>query len=280
MQSQQQLESAWRPSRPGIIDVNVNLSRWPFRRLPCDQLPRFVDKLRACGVAQAWAGSFDGVFHKDIGSVNARLVSQCKKCQPGLLLPMGTVNPMLPDWREDLRRCHEDYQMPGIRLHPNYHGYQLDAPVFAELLTLAERRRLIVQMAVRIEDLRMQHPLMQVPDVDVEPLRDLIAARPQLRLVLLNALRTLRGDAINSLIGAGHVYFEISMLEGVGGIANLIDRVPVDRILFGSHFPFFIWESADLKLRESELLPDQVDAITRGNAERLLAAEATKGTHS
>jgi predicted TIM-barrel fold metal-dependent hydrolase len=221
-------------------------------------------------VAQAWAGSFDGVFHKDIGGVNARLASQCSKCQPGLLLPMGTVNPTLPDWQEDLRRCHEEYGMPGIRLHPSYHGYRLDSPAFAELLALAERRQLIVQLVVRIEDPRMQHPQMQVADVDLEPLRDLVAARPQLRLVLLCALRTLRGDAIDSLIRAGHVYFEISMQEGVAGISDLLSRVPNDRILFGSHFPFFIWESAALKLRESGLLPAQEAAITRGNAERLL----------
>ena len=62
-----------------IIDVNVNLSRWPMRRLPCDELPKFVDKLRACGVTQAWAGSFDGLLHKDVGGVNARLVAECRQ---------------------------------------------------------------------------------------------------------------------------------------------------------------------------------------------------------
>ena len=260
-----------------IIDVNVSLSRWPFRRLPCDELPRLIEKLRDCGVTEAWAGSFDGVFHKDIGGVNARLIDDCRKSRPGLLRPFGSVNPTLGDWREDLRRCHEDYHMPGIRLHPAYHGYRLDNPVFAELLTRAQRRGLIVQLVVRIEDPRMQHPLMRVPDVDTKPLPGLLAARPELRLVLLGALQSLRGEAITQLIRAGEVYFEISMLEGVGGISSLLGRVPGDRILFGSHSPFFILESATFKLQESELLAARANAITHQNARRLLKAPtATK----
>ena len=253
-----------------IIDINVSLSRWPFRRLPCDEFPRLIQKLRDHGVTEAWVGSFDGVFHKDIGGVNARLADDCHKSRPVLLRPFGSVNPKLPDWREDLRRCHEDYNMPGIRLHPAYHGYRLDDPAFAELLTQAETRGLIVQLVVRIEDPRMQHPLMRVPDVDTKPLPSLLAAHPRLPLVLLGALQTVRSEAITQLTRAGQVYFEISMLEGVGGIASLLDRVPDDRILFGSHCPFFTLESAVFKLQESELVPGRADAITHQNAQHLL----------
>ena len=253
-----------------IIDVNVSLSRWPFRRLPCDELPRLIEKLRECGVTEAWAGSFDGVFHKDIAGVNARLLDDCRRSGPVLLRPFGSVNPALADWREDLRRCHEDYKMPGIRLHPAYHGYRLDDPVFAELLTQARQRGLIVQLVVRIEDPRMQHPLMRVPDVDTKPLPGLLAARPGLRVVLLGALQSVRGEAVTQLIRAGEVYFEISTLEGVGGISNLLSRVPGDRILFGSHCPYFILESAVFKLQESDLPAARVDAITHQNARRLL----------
>jgi predicted TIM-barrel fold metal-dependent hydrolase len=263
-----------------IIDVNVNLSRWPFRRLPFDECPRLIEKLRDCGVTEAWAGSFDGVFHKDIGGVNARLADDCRKSQAVRLRPFGSINPTLPDWREDLRRCHEDYHMPGIRLHPAYHGYRLDEPVFAELLTYAQRRGLIVQLVVRIEDPRMQSPLMRVPDLDTKPLPGLLTAYPEVRLILLGALQTLRGEAVTQLIRAGKTYFEISMLEGVGGISNLLGRVPDDRILFGSHFPFFILESAVLKLQESELLPAQINAITHQNARRLLKTPVVADAHA
>jgi len=253
-----------------IIDVNASLSRWPFRRLPCDEMPKFLDRLERWNVGRAWVGSFDGLLHRDIGGVNARLAEQCAKHPGARLVPFGSVNPKLPDWTEDLRRCAEDYRMPGVRLHPNYHGYTLDDPVFAQLLSLAEKRRLIVQLAVMMEDERVQHPLMQVPHVDVKPLVKLVAARPNLRLVILNSQRAVRGGLLRQLTDAGNVYFEIAQQEGVGGVSNLLKRIPLERVLFGSHFPFFNLESAVLKLRESELTPDQKEAITHKNAERLM----------
>ncbi len=255
-----------------IVDVNVSLSRWPFRRLPCDKTPRLIEKLKKHGVTQAWAGSFDGLLHRDIGGVNARLADECRRCGEGLLVPFGSVNPMLPDWTEDLRRCHEDYHMPGIRLHPNYHGYGLKDPACSEVLTLAEKRGLIVQLVVRMNDVRVQHPLMRVPDVDLRALPDLLASRPKLRLVILNALATLRGAELKRVAAAGNVCFDIATLEGLGGVSGLLGSVPLERIVFGSHFPLFDLEAAVLKMRESELTAAQTAAITHGNAERLLKA--------
>ena len=54
------------------------------------------------------------------------------------------------------------------------------------------------------------------------------------------------------------------------GIATLSENVPVDRIVFGSYFPVFNFESALLKLQESPL-PGRLERdIRAGNARRLL----------
>jgi len=252
------------------IDTNVSIGRWPFRRLPCDQAQALVGRLEEAEIDQAWVGALEGLFHRDVAGVNLRLAEECRAAGGERLLAFGTVNPALPDWEEDLRRCHEEYRFAGIRLHPGFHGYRLDDAEFATLLAQAADRRLVVQLVVTMEDERTQHPVFRVPAVELGPLAELVRQLPALRLVLLNAFRNLSLDDASRLAAAGAVYFDIAMLEGVDRIAALVQQVGHDRVLFGSHFPLFYLESAQLKLRETTLPSDVLRAIRHENAKRLL----------
>ena len=251
-----------------MIDANVTVHRWPFRRLFGDDPVRLVAYLRQKGVTQAWAGSFEGLFQRDISAVNARLAGDCEMYGPKFLIPFGSINPKLPDWQEDLRRCHEFHRMPGIRLHPNYHNYSLADSQCGELLNAASRRGLIVQIALGMEDERTQNPLMRVPVVNPAPLIELAKRVPSLRVVVLNGNRIVQAGELSA---AGDVHFDIAMVEGVGGVARLAKEVSAKRVLFGSDFPLFYFESAELKIKEAGLPEEQTRAILNGNASALLS---------
>lgn len=253
-----------------IVDTNVSLGQWPFRSNPWKTTAAIVRKLRGSKVTQAWAGSCEALFDKDLAGVNERLVAECRQSGEGILLPFGSVNPLFPDWQEDVRRCQETHAMRGIRIFPGFHGYQLNAPVVAELLELAAMKKLLVQIVVQMEDVRTQHPLMPVAPVDITPLGGLIAKLPELKVQILNSSGTIPEQQLVPLARSKRVFFDFAMIEGAGGVERFADKTGLGAVLFGSHFPLFYLESSLLKVREGGFGDADAAAIHAGNAQALL----------
>ncbi len=256
-----------------FVDTNVSLSHWVVRHSWAATPALLAAKLRQHAVTAAWVGSFEGVLHSDVAGANDRLATACAREGAGVLQPFGTINPTFPDWEDDLRRCHEVHRMRGVRLYPNYHGYTLDDPRFVALLEHAARRGLLVQIALGIEDDRSQNPALTAVPVAAAPLADVLAKVRGARVMLLNATSRVLGPAnplFKRLVAAG-VSFEIATLEGVAGIEVLLRANPDARLCFGSHTPYFYFESALLKLTESALTPVQLRAVRSGHALAALA---------
>ena len=259
------------PRKTALIDTNVWLGQWPIRRLPLDVPAALAAKLTQDGVSRAWVSSFDGMLHKDIGAVNARLAEECRRFP--IFEPFGAVNLSLPRWEADVEACATQHRMRGLRLIPGYHGYKLDDPRFAELLKLATAHKLAVQIAVSLEDERTQNPLMRVPPVDIAPLPAILEAIPGARVMLLNWPHVAAGKPVLLTVQKSGVFVDIAMLEGIAGLEATLEEFPVERLCFGSYAPVFYFESAKLKLQESALTDAQLDAITQTNLpQRFLGA--------
>jgi predicted TIM-barrel fold metal-dependent hydrolase len=103
-----------------------------------------------------------------------------------------------------------------------------------------------------------------------------VKSTPGLRLELLNCTSNIDRKQYEAALGAGDVYTETSMVEGVAGIARYIRSVRQARVLFGSYYPFFDFESALLKMQESGLDEASQKAICEDNARRLIGPVSSR----
>jgi predicted TIM-barrel fold metal-dependent hydrolase len=269
---------ATRSEAPGIIDTNVNLFNWPFRALKYRDTKALVAKLRKHRVIEAWAGSFEALLSKDMSGVNTRLAEECRTQGPGFLIPFGSVNLAWPDWEEDVRRCHEVHKMPGLRIYPGYQPFDLGHPAMESLVKMTAERGLILQVVFGMEDPRVHHPIINVGPVTFGPLLEAVKSTPNAKVELLHFSGSSQGEDLSQFMTKTNSVMDISRLEGNGAVGRMIGsitglpsvRVPVDRIVFGSHAPYFPVETAILKLIESPLDLQQLQAIMQGNARRLL----------
>jgi len=262
----------------GIIDTNVNLFDWPFRTLKYRDTKALVAKLKKHRVIEAWAGSFEALLSKDMRGVNTRLADECRTQGPGFLIPFGSVNLAWPDWEEDVRRCYEVHKMPGLRIYPGYQPFDLDHPAMESLVKMTAERGLILQVVFGMEDPRVHHPIISVGPATFAPLLKATKSTPTAKVELLHFSGSSRDQDLSQFMTKPNTFMDISRLEGNGAVGRMIGsvtglpsaRVPVERIVFGSHAPFFPVETAILKLIESPLGVQELQAIMQGNARRLL----------
>jgi predicted TIM-barrel fold metal-dependent hydrolase len=213
-----------------------------------------------------------------MSGVNTRLTDECRTQGPGFLMPFGSVNLAWPDWEDDVRRCHEDYKMPGLRIYPGYQPFDLGHPAMESLVKMTAERGLILQVVFGMEDPRVHHPIINVGPVTFAPLLKAVKSAPNAKVELLHFSGSSQGEDLAQFMTKPNTVMDTSRLEGNGAVGRMIGsitglpsaRVPVERIVFGSHAPYFAVETAILKLIESPLDAQQLQAIMQGNARRLL----------
>jgi len=66
-----------------------------------------------------------------------------------------------------------------------------------------------------------------------------------------------------------NVWIDISNAEYIDVIRRLIGIYGAEKLLFGTHAPFFVIKSAILKLREAELSDNEFELIAETNARNI-----------
>ena len=243
-----------------IVDCNVSLGHWPFQYAGIETARQLEAHLKREGIGRALVSSADAVLFPEPEECNARLRKALAGCPSLTAIPV--LNPRTGSAPEILATA----ELVAVKLIPNYHGYSLTDPRAIAVCRVARQRRVAVMVQMRMEAERGHSEFLKMPGVSVDDITALAAAVPDLSLV---ALCPYLAEAV-TLAKLPGVFVDISFTENPDTLAKLCAQVPAERVLFGSHTPWYYTGAAMAKLTSSEIGERERTAIGSGNAVRLL----------
>jgi len=248
-----------------IVDFCAYVGDWPTYELPYRTADGLLSLMDRCGIGAACVSLAGGMFAFDSHEANERLAGAIAGHRDRLW-PIGTLDVTVPTWRENLEDGLGRMDLAGLRLHPTYHGYSLDAPDVLDLAVLLADARRPLFVALHVDEERFQHPAIRVPDVPIAEIMWLIRQAPATTIVL----NSLKVEHVLSLLEAGllldRVYLDINHMDmPFDGLRLLAETHGVDRLVFGSQMPFLYPEAALMVTEHSGLSPIEIDAILKCN---------------
>ncbi len=255
-----------------MIDFNAYLGHFAFRQLRHNTAPGLLRLMDRADIDKAVVSSAAAITYRNAHAGNEEVATEVKG-RTDRLIPFAVLNPAYAEWQHDLRQCHEQFGMKGLRLYPHWHNYKLTDAACLELIQAATERQMAISIPFRVEDRRQQSWLVDVPDVTMQEAEAVVRAAPKASFVFGNA-----GGFTGSPLGRknnglpANYAIEISLLTALiaNEIGALIDALGDDRILLGSGMPFHYPEGATLKVDVLDAPAATKAKIRDGNARRLL----------
>jgi len=251
-----------------IIDVNAYLGHFAFRRLRHNTAASLLALMDSQKIDKAVVSSAGAITYRNAQAGNEELATEARDHRDRLI-PFAVINPFYAGWQDDLKICHEEFGMKGLRLYPKWHNYTFSSPSCRELVNAATERGMIISIPIRVEDNRERSWLLNVPDVPLEEIVELVKANPKSRFILLNGLGYTGSPLGRKNNGLPSNYaIELSRLSAVlaNEIGQLITNLGAERIMFGTGMPFNYPDPALLKLEVLDASDSDKEKIRCQNA--------------
>lgn len=179
----------------------------------------------------------------------------------------GTIHPDYPDWQKEIRAL-VSAGIQGVKLHPDYQEFFVDAPELTPIYQALAEAGLITLFHAGL-DAGLPDPVHCTPD----RLARVLDAVPELTVAAAHMGGYTYWDDVRRFLVGRNLYLDTSFsLEGLGakGMVEMIRAHGADRVLFGTDSP---WRDAAVDLagiRALPLTPDEMRAVLGENTARLL----------
>ena len=198
----------------------------------------------------------------------ANILEFCRRVRSDRLEPLASVHPDTPEAAACVERIARA-GLAGIKVHPMYQACPLDDPRMDVIYSAAAAGNLLVtahcgrDIAFDDDDDR----------ASPERLARVIERHRGLRLVATHLGGWRRWDQVERhLVGAG-IHFECSFALdylSAGAAVRLIRLLGIDRVMFGSDWPWTDPAAQLARLHALDLAPDELERIVGANAQALL----------
>lgn len=220
-----------------VIDVSAWTGTWPYDLNGPFTLSRLADRLARSGVREALVSPLDAVLAPDVMPANRALVSDCagNGDLPVRFHPVPVINPALPTWQEELTAIVANHPgtCPAVRLLPTWHGWGLDHPDVTAVLRAIHDAGMTPIVQARMIDERAM-PVSASPQVfDAKVAASGLAALTDVPVVVAGLYRT----ELPAFAGLDHIGIDLSFVESNDTLATVLELLPPERILPGTHAP-------------------------------------------
>lgn len=252
-----------------LYDINTSVGHWPFRKLSIESISALKKQLESKGIEGAAVVNTNGIFYKNCHDANIELASWIGK-KNDFFAGIATVNPVYAQWEKDLRQCVKEFGFRALRLLPVYHGYELRAKEVDSIVDLAVDLDIPVLIPQRIVDMRQRHWLDVEKIVGFDDVCALASRHPAAKIIHTEC--QISAAAFDDKKSCKNLYIEISRLRSCYGqqISKIASVIGCDKLFFGSGAPFKEISPSILKLEHADLEKKQRDAISFGNALKIL----------
>lgn len=249
-----------------IIDADTHISPYhddPFD-ISVDELLRRLDRAKV-DKALVWLRP---PYMRDVAEAN-RYVYDAMKTHPDRLIGFGWVDPHLgmDEMLDEIQRCHEKYEMFGIKLNGAQNSFYIDSDYAAPLVDAIAQTGRVMAFHIGTDAYEATHPFR---------LGKIAQRHPNTRILMVH----MGGVGFHDLSSAAvETMMQHPNIMGIGSairpihLLRAIKQLGTDRVAFGSDTPFNLTHvevAAYQAMMDGEFSAEEQQQVMCGNIARFL----------
>jgi len=254
------------------IDVDSFWGHWPLRRVRTEGKEFFEKTAIENNIVYSLVSSFESIFYDDTQDGDAQMIAEMDASKGEL--PVITLNPMIPCWKDDLKRSMQKWQPCAVRLHPIIHGYKLFDDRVYELTKACADIKLPVMITAALDDPRLIHliPNRALDNAEIKTyLQGLFRLNDPTPIIFSNGNMAVIRSAAAEKEEYPEIYATITGQRTPGGheYDGPIEALDEDHVLFGTGYPLYYRKCHRVVLENSNLSEEAKEKLAWKNASRV-----------